>query len=173
MLSVACSISVSISPHHFMMFRTYYHRCTIDPDWTGTFFTAYVIELTIFRIVPVILIAAFNILIIYKMARKSNIESHNSRYSGKSVTMVLILISTSYIALYLPVLIVFILFRLMRIEIISLSETGMKIAQRYTSILYICGFSINFYLYSVGSNLFRQQLKETWDAVRRRGFCRT
>ena len=161
-------ISASIAPYHFMMLRSYYHSCVVDLDAEKTFSVIYIVESTVYKILPVFMIAICNVLVIYQMTRKSGIESRGRKESSKHVTIILILISISYIVLYLPVLIHYILWTLVRNDTISISRETRYVAQNFTSLLYICAFSINFYLYSVGSKLFRQQLRETWDIVRRR-----
>ena len=167
-------ISASIAPHNFMMLGSYYHSCVIDLDSEKTFSVIYIVESTVFKILPVFVIAICNVLIIYQMTRKSDIEAlgrneaRGRKESSKHITIILILISISYIVLYLPVLIHFILWTLVRNDTISISYETLYVAQNCTRLLYICAFSINFYLYSVGSKLFRQQLRETWDIVRRR-----
>ena len=157
-------ISVSIDPHHFMMLHSYYyHSCHIDIDSETTFTVdlIQIVESRVFEIVPMFMIATCNVLIIYQMYQKSGIEARGRKESSKHVTIILILISISYIVLYLPVLIHYILWTLVRNDTISISRETRYVAQNFTSLLYICAFSINFYLYSVGSKLFRQQLRET------------
>ena len=160
--------SISTAPQKFMMIDTYYHVCGVGEHWEQIYFVAYLVELTVFRIVPVILIIIFNALIIYQMVRKKVVKSRKTQgrnYSGKSITVILILISTSYIVLYLPALIHLILEKLRYMGIITLSKNEIEISYRYTNMLYTCAFAINFYLYSFGSKLFRQQLKETYSSI--------
>ncbi len=76
------------------------------------------------------------------------------------LTVMLILVSTSYILVYLPVLVHFVLWKLMRSDVITLPDAGMDIAQKYTSTLYIAGFAINFFLYTIGGKIFRDQLRD-------------
>ena len=161
-------ISASVAPHHFMMVGSYYHSCVIDVDSETTYSNVYIIESTIYKIVQVFVIAICNVLIIYQMARKNGIEARERKESSKHVTIILILISASYIILYLPALIHFILWKLVRNHTISISYETFFVTFNCAKLLYICAFSINFYLYSIGSKLFRQQLRETWDIVRRR-----
>ncbi len=69
-------------------------------------------------------------------------------------------VSTSYILAYLPVLVHFVLWKLMRSKVLVLSDAGMEIGQKYTSTLYIAGFAINFFLYTIGGKIFRDQLRD-------------
>ena len=162
-------ISASTAPYKFMMIGSYYHSCGIDLDYSvTTVLVIYIVELTVYKIVSGFMIVICNVLIIYQMIRKSGIEARGRKESSKHVTIILILISASYIVLYLPLLIHFILTRLAHNDVISISYETLRVAGNCTGFLYICAFSINFYLYSVGSKLFRQQLRETWDIVRRK-----
>ncbi len=77
---------------------------------------------------------------------------------NRQLTIMLILVSTSYILTYLPVLIHYILWKLQRMKTVTLSNNGMLIAQNYSKTLYIAGFAINFLLYTVSGKVFRKQL---------------
>ena len=161
-------ISVSIAPYNFMMVSSYHHMCFVDLGYEETISVLYIVELTVYKIVPGFMIVICNVLIIYQMTRKSGIEARGRQESSTHITIILILISTSYIVLYLPLSIHFILLKLAYNDTISISFETLLVAENCTRLLYICAFAINFYLYSVGSKLFRQQLRETCDIIRRR-----
>ena len=74
--------------------------------------------------------------------------------------MLLILISVSYVILVLPLLTFYGLVYLYKTYIITVSETNMEIARKWVEILNITGFAINFYLYSIGSNMFQEELRK-------------
>ena len=186
-LSLLFAIVVIIAPYHFLMIGLHeqFPVCIVRLEWEVEFTVAYMIEALFFRIVPVFVIAILNVFIIVKVTkvaqikkrRKANQSAMNNahhatelqngvrkkqRREDKSMqlTVMLILVSTSYILVYLPVLIHFVLWKLMRSEVITLSEAGMEIGQKYTSTLYIAGFAINFFLYTIGGKIFRDQLKD-------------
>ena len=74
------------------------------------------------------------------------------------MTVMLIVVSTTYIIDFMPVLVHFVLWRLQRSELISVSENSMVMTQNYTKTLYICGFAMNFFLYTISGRVFREQL---------------
>ena len=187
-LSLLFAIVILIAPYHFIMIGLHeeFAVCIVSLEWEVEFTVAYMVEALIFRIVPVFVIAVLNIFIIVRVTevaqikkrRKANQSAMNNahqcatelqngvrkkqRREDKSMqlTVMLILVSTSYILAYLPVLIHFVLWKLMRSDVITLSESGMEIGQKYTSTLYIAGFAINFFLYTIGGKIFRDQLRD-------------
>ena len=186
-LSLLFAIVVLIAPYHFIMIGLHeeFPVCIVSLNWEVEFTVAYMVEALIFRIVPVFVIAVLNIFIIVRVTevaqikkrRKANQSAMNNahhatelqngvrkkqRREDKSMqlTVMLILVSTSYILAYLPVLIHFVLWKLMRSDVITLSASGMEIGQKYTSTLYIAGFAINFFLYTIGGKIFRDQLRD-------------
>ena len=117
-------------------------------------------------------IAVLNVFIILKV-RKLNRQKQRRASSHKinsrkklskderhiQLTVMLTLVSTSYIIAYLPVLIHFLMWKLQRSEVISVNYQAMIVAQNYTRTFYIFGFSINFFLYTLGGRTFREQLE--------------
>lgn len=185
-----------------------YDVCTILPAFNQIFSIFYILEVVIFRIVPVVTISTLNVFIIVRvteMANKSRerkattmkvlsknvneernqlLENKNgapltgtsdnscnkgsSKHSKKEkreldksmqLTIMLILVSSCYIVCYLPVLVHFILWTLFRNKQIDLSEVAMQIGENYTRTLYIFGFAINFFLYTMSGKSFRDQLR--------------
>ncbi len=184
-LSILFAIVISIAPYHFLMIGIHpqFPVCTVLLTWEDAFTIGYMVEALVFRIVPVFVIAILNVFIIVRVTevskikkrRKTNqmmtnsaaaLNGQNARRKSKredksmQLTVMLILVSTSYILVYLPVLVHFVLWKLMRSGVIVLSHTGLEIAQKYTSTLYIAGFAINFFLYTIGGKIFRDQLSD-------------
>ena len=157
-------VSISTVPPKLLMIYT--------SDVVKDTFEVLLVEITVFRIVPAILIIILNSLIIYQMVKKKRVKCHK-KDTSKKITIILILISTSYMALQVPPLIHVILTGLRWMEIVTLSDYAFDLSYRYSSALYACSYAINFYLYSIGSKLFRQQLKETYDSIRSRMSFRT
>ena len=162
-LALFITLSVVVAPHHFLMIGLHHQFpvCIILVEWEREYSIVYILELVLLRVAPVFAISVLNIAIICKVLGNKKVgESHNRKDHNTQMTIILILISTSYILLYLPVIIHFVLWWLLRKDILSLSERGMEIGQKCTNTLYICGFAINFYLYTIGSKLFRNRLRK-------------
>ena len=70
----------------------------------------------------------------------------------------LIVVSTSYIISYLPVLIHFVMWKFVRSGLLIIDRRPMIIMQNYTRPMYIFGFAINFFLYTMSGQVFRKQL---------------
>ena len=164
-----------IAPYHFMIYGVSVdYGCGPYPEnkigewyYIGSFL--YIIEKITFRVVPVIIIAAINVSIICKIATSGPIGEETNRHrhdQNRQVTMLLILISVSYVILVLPLLIFYFLVFLHNNHIITVSETNMEIARKWMEILNITGFAINFYLYSIGSNMFQEELRKTFSSFR-------
>ena len=148
--------------------------CIVLLEHENLFAIFYLIEAVCYRIIPVILIAGLNAFIIFRVIhvskakrnrrRAQNSLNNNTRSLSKKedknrqLTIMLILVSSTYILTYLPVLVHYILWKLQRMEKISLSGDGMMIAQNYSKTLYIAGFATNFFLYTVSGKVFRKQL---------------
>lgn len=75
------------------------------------------------------------------------------------MTITLILVSTIHVIVFLPVLVHFVIWKLERSKIITVSPAAMQIAQNHTRVLYIAGFAVNFFLYTVSGRMFREQLR--------------
>ena len=159
-----------IAPYHFIMrgVDVTNGECGSYSEWDEQLSFLYIIEKVTFRVVPVWVIATINACIIYKMVTSDPIgEDRNQRKNNKNrqVTILLILISVSYVILVLPLLIFYFLVFLHNNHIITVSETNMEIARKWMEILNITGFAINFYLYSIGSNMFQEQLRRTFSLI--------
>lgn len=182
---IACSLifivtAVLIAPYHFLFIDRVYGLdvCAVTPEDEAMFTILYVVEILFFRIGPVFLIAGLNVFIIVRVSKLTR-ERKRMKEQGKSsqtaavsalnkkrarkedksmqLTIMLILVSTSYILVYLPVLCHYVIWRLAR-SLITVPHDALQIAQVYTSILYIFGFSINFFLYTMSGRVFREQL---------------
>ena len=142
--------------------------CTII-RWERESAYLYLIETMTFRVVPVIAIAALNICIICKVLGKEPIEQHrgtSSKDQNRQMTVLLILISTSYVVLYLPLLLNHILWTLWVNQIGSLSGKALHIVDGCAQTLNVAGFSINCYLYIIGSQMFRDNVRRTFSSLR-------
>lgn len=90
----------------------------------------------------------------------------NSRRDGQrddrslQMTITLILVSTIHVIVFLPVLVHFVVWKLERSKVIPESPAAMQIAQNHTRVLYIAGFAVNFFLYTVSGRMFREQLRD-------------
>lgn len=173
--------AVLISPHHFMYISLLPQKnvCLINPHYEQQFWRIYIAEMSFFRIIPVFIIAVLNITIIMRLSMvnrekrrlknsRTPLNSNNrKKQKGKKkqkddknlqITVMLIMVSTSYIIVFLPVLIHFIMWALQREKFIELDSEAMVLAQRYTGTLYISGFAINFFLYTISGKVFREQM---------------
>ena len=169
---ICCGV---IAPYHMLYIKHYseYNMCTVHLEHELTFTIWYIIECLLFRIVPVFIIAVLNVFIIIKVTRlnqerrrraSSRVTNNNKKKISKDerhiqLTIMLILVSTSYIIVYLPVLIHFVMWKLERSQVISVGYQAMIIAQNYTRTFYISGFAINFFLYTLSGRIFREQLE--------------
>lgn len=174
-------IAVLIAPHHilFMGRPLGYDVCTVLIDYEQEFVIAYVLEAALCRIIPVFAIAVLNVFIIMRVTKvtreKRKLQgamkltptgsSKNGRKRGPGrddkstqLTIMLILVSSTYILAYLPVMVHFFMWKLERNELIDVSDNSMTIFQNYARALYISGFAINFFLYTVSGSIFREQL---------------
>ena len=172
---ILVGIALLICPHHvmFLGLLPVYNVCTVLTDYEYEFTILYVIEAMIFRICPVFVIAVLNVFIISKVSkihrekRKRHSASRSKNSTKKKeqqdrhmqLTVMLILVSSTYIILYIPVLVHFVLWKLKRSGILDISSKLMDILQNYTSMLFIFGFAINFFLYTMSGKVFRDQLE--------------
>ena len=198
----------STAGHHFICIGRPMQLdvCTVLPERERGFFIAYLCEMVIFRILPVVGIAASNIAIsIQSFQRRSfrkqskvsskksnatNLEvrsdpqyiginsiTADSRYKLKqadssnstenksnkrerkmNIAIILFCISTTYVLCFIPLLLHFMLSGLTRMELLSLADGTLDIMQMVSTVLYITGFSLNIFLYTLASPLFRARL---------------
>jgi len=186
-------IAASIAPYHVMFIGIWvdYSVCAILRKHEAAFSVLYVVEMFIFRLVPVAIIAVINAFIIHRVtslartkrqwmtgaggggtasaagadrhhhhtsqpsARKSHAEDRNLQ-----LTIILILVSSSYVLAYIPVLLHFVMFKIQLSGLIHVSREALVIVGNYSKALYVAGFAINFFLYTVSGRVFRDQLKK-------------
>ena len=156
-------LSILTAPYPFLMIGLHdiFPVCIKLLERVNKFSVMYILELVSLRVVPMLVIAVLTICIVYRVLVSKNVgENENKIKKDQNIqmTIILILISTSYILLYLPVIIHFVLLKLNRYGIISISKEGMEIGQKSTR-PFTCGYAINFYLYIAGSKLFCKLLK--------------
>ena len=167
----------SIGPYHFMYMKVQVTKtgnmyCAIDSHYESVFSTTYVVEMIIYRVIPTVLTAGFNISIIYKVIKlkRKRQKWSNIQNKGKAqkrddrsiqLTIMLIIVSSTYIILFLPVLTVFFITKLRReYEFIRLSipVDPLFAFKNYAELLYVIGHSINVFLYTITGQVFREQL---------------
>jgi hypothetical protein len=88
----------------------------------------------------------------------SNRQQHHTEDRNLQLTIILILVSTSYVLAYIPVLIHFVMYKIQLSKIIKVPGTTMTIVGNYSKALYVAGFAINFFLYTMSGRVFRDQL---------------
>ena len=173
-------IAISILPYHVMYMVVYpeHKMCLIDVSKEDTFWACYIAEAVTFHVLPVIIIAVLNGKIIIRIlhifrSRHADAATNNDvlitnggrqkerdgQDKSLQLTVMLILVSTAYVITYIPMLVHFILTKLSRSNVIQVSSTAMAMAQNYTGALYICGFAMNFFLYTLSGDVFRKKLQ--------------
>lgn len=196
-LALFLFIAVSIAPYHALYIDVYheFHVCTVRADYEDIFAILYVVEMVLFRVLPVLLIALLNVLIIVRVTRLTQAKARRRQFIISScesagqgltsasaavassstasavvkrrskaqernfqLTIILILVSTSYVLLYTPVLVHFVLQKLSLSLIIEVNESFFAAFGNYARALFVSGFAINFFLYTVSGRVFRDQL---------------
>lgn len=165
-----------IIPYHIMymgFFNEKYKVCAIIENYHTIFSILYFVESLLFRIIPVFLIFILNIFIIKKITfiakekkrRKSICKplkpgSRHAQREDKSMqlTILLILVSSTYIICYIPTLIHFTIDYLHMAKVIEHSREVMETINNFFKITYIFGFASNFLLYTMSGQVFRSQL---------------
>ena len=159
-------ITICIAPYH-MLFIGRPHGldiCSVLPEHEKILTVLYMTEATVFRIVPVILITILNIAITTNVKRftrhlrQSSARTRNRETRHNQLTVLLLLVSFSYIVMYLPELVYFVLLRLIEAKVLMFKTRSMSMFHTFSRILYISGFAINFVLYTIGCKVFRYQL---------------
>lgn len=88
-----------------------------------------------------------------RCARRVSLDERNLQ-----LTIILILVSTTYILFYLPILVHFVIFKMKRSGIVDVGFTFLDVFGNYAKALHVAGFAINFLLYTVSGRVFREQL---------------
>ena len=174
-IGICVVIAIFTIPYHILYIHRYseYNMCTVRVSYEKTFTILFAVESIIFRIVPVFVISVLNVLIIVrvsqvkKLARRRHSNDHRKSRNSKQtkhdkslqLTIILILVSTSYVITYIPVLVHFVIWKLQRSNLINVSQDIMLITRNYTRMVYIIGFAINFFLYTLSGRVFREQLE--------------
>lgn len=94
-----------------------------------------------------------------KKKPRKNLRRVKSEDRNLQLTMILILVSMSYVVAYVPVLLHFVLVKLSLSKTITVDGNWLDIMGNFSKALYISGFAINFFLYTVSGRVFRDQLK--------------
>jgi len=198
-------VSGTIAPYHVVSIGIWpgYDYCAILTEYEQMFYVLYVVEMILYRLVPVVVIATLNALIIYRVLRLArakrqrqilgagsasshaadgaagssrrianrksesstvvvattrNRQQHHAEDRNLQLTIILILVSTSYVLAYIPVLIHFVMYKIHLSQVIDVPKNTMAIVGNYSKALYVAGFAINFFLYTVSGRVFRDQL---------------
>ena len=172
-LTIFLIIAFLIMPYHFMYIGRPlgYNMCSVLPQHETEFAVMYILEMLLFRITPLGVIVVLNIMIIARVTkvtqdrRVRNLKKAlgftklKREDKGMQLTIILVLVSTTYIVVYTPVLVHFVLSKLSRSQILQVSEEHDLILKNYSRTLYIAAFSINFFLYTLSGRVFREQLE--------------
>ena len=156
-------IAVCVAPYHFIMINLEENVCRVLLKWEKKWYIVYTIETFALRILPVLAIAFLNICIIHKIREKQTIVQENDetrKDQSRQMTIILLLISVGHVILYLPVAFHYLLWMLNKEQLVHLSDKGMTISRSCVETLDMAGCAENFFLYTLGSKIFRQELKE-------------
>ena len=165
-LFVVTSVLIAVPYWVIIGIQDRYRICGVkSTEFLNQYFNLSTFELIVFRVTPILGIIELNIFIIYKLCKKQRLEENqnesNDNHSGQ-MTRILFLICASFLVLYLPYIINSILWKILyftndRRWIYYVSSIAFKISFK----LYLSRFSVHFYLYLLGSNLFRKRLGKT------------
>jgi len=158
-------IAATIAPYHVMFIGVWedYGICAILQQHEAAFYVLYVVEMFIFRLVPVAIIASINAFIIRRVTslarakrqwmtgggsgstsaadserhhqpaqpstRKTHTEDRNLQ-----LTIILILVSTSYVLAYIPVLLHFVMYKIHLSNLIRVSREALVIVGNYSKV---------------------------------------
>ncbi|KAK2179160.1 hypothetical protein NP493_509g02003 [Ridgeia piscesae] len=182
--TIFIAVCIFIAPYHIMYIGLFnnYNVCTVLDGFETVFTALYIVEALVFRVIPVFVIALLNGMIIVRVTKlrrrkrkrnasmtpasqtggHSNNRNQRTRKADKSMqlTIILVLVSTSYILVFIPVLVHFVLWKMRVSNWVDISDLAMLTSQNYTRTLYISGFAINFFLYTMSGRIFREQLEK-------------
>ncbi|KAK3092437.1 hypothetical protein FSP39_002836 [Pinctada imbricata] len=132
-----------------------------DPQSVSTWRRMLGSGVTLYAIVPMIILLIFTPMILFKLARQGQ-KFESSAYLKKSsrITAMLLLIVISYIILILPISLVHILATYLGIKSFGDSKLDFTIFKEIAQILEQLNYSINFILYFLSSSHFREGLRE-------------
>lgn len=181
-VSILVIISVTILPYHVTCMEVVegQQTCTVSVSQirADIFVYAYITEMLLYRIIPVIVIAVLNVFIIFKILRvhkqrkqrrsaslhhinngkcpnRTNSQSKASKEDKHvQLTVMLIIVSSTYVILILPVLVHFAIKGLSNMD----DMTDLQF-RNYAMMFNISAFAVNFFLYTMGGSVFRQELK--------------
>jgi len=85
--------------------------------------------------------------------RRASLDERNLQ-----MTIILILVSTTYVLFYLPILVHFVLSKMKRSGIVDVGLAVLDVFGNYARALHVAGFAINFLLYTLSGRVFREQL---------------
>lgn len=85
--------------------------------------------------------------------------------SSAQLTVMLVLVSMTYIFAFLPRIVAFLINRLARMNLIDLSPESRDLFDVYCQPLYVAAFAINFFLYTMSGSVFRKQLRDIFASL--------
>ena len=175
-------ITLCIAPYHMLYIGRPmgFDVCSVLPAHEDILLALYMTEATLFRIVPVFVIAILNIGIATnvkrftarQLRRQMSVRTRHRESKNNELNIILLLVSVSYIVMYLPELVHFVLWRLDSDKIIEIDPTYMSLLHTFSSLLYISAFAINFVLYTIGCKVFREHLSSII-STKWKLFCKT
>ena len=172
-LTLVFICAVFIGPYHFLYMEHYvdYNVCAISMKNEVEFSIWYIVEASVFRIIPVAIIAILNVFVAIKLKEMvtenhrlqtgyfSNVDHVSRANKNIQLTLMLVLVSTTYVLVYLPILLQFIISKLHRSNIIEIDYESLSESKNYTKMLYISGFATNFLIYTFSANSFRRRVR--------------
>ena len=122
----------------------------------------YTIATTFVTMLPLILIIVGNVVIVITMHRNSTFTSHQQRDDNRNhVTIMLVILSASFVVLFLPNAMLVLVMQL-RSDWIN----DLKVALGPVNMLWDLNYSSNFYLYAITGNLVRSEFKSWYYGLR-------
>lgn len=161
--AIFTAVAIMICPHHVMFIGLYRDPdiCAVIMAHESLFTVMYFAESLLFRILPVVAIALLNVGIIIRIgriSREKNRLKKTVKHDHMQMTITLTIVSTTYIVLHIPVLVHFVVTKLYRSGLVTMTLRTIFITQNYARSMYVAGFAVNFFLYTVGGRVFREEL---------------
>lgn len=165
-VAIFAAVAILICPHHVMFIGLYRDPdiCAVIMTHESLFTVMYFAESLLFRILPVVTIAVLNVGIIVRIGRISREKKrlkNTVKHDHLQMTVTLTIVSTTYIVLHIPVLVHFVITKLYRSGLLTMTLRTIFMTQNYARSMYVAGFAVNFFLYTVSGRVFREQLLRT------------
>lgn len=119
------------------------------------------IDAMLYSFIPLIVIFILNVLIVHqlKVMRKTREEmgQHQNNDQDKQITRMLLVVSFSFLILTTPMAVILIAGKYIEVPTGSVEEAILNLLRTVSYLLQSLNHSINFFLYTVSANKFRQQ----------------